>query len=250
ITQIGIHDNFFELGGHSLMAMRMLAFIRKQMGTELVIKQIFEYPTIAALARCVNSGNDGLLPAILKIDRNHRIPLSFSQERLWFIDKLSGSIQYHLQWGFHLTGELNIDALESSFREIIARHEVLRTVIREEDGVGYQLLRDAAGWHMQCISRSEIMEDVHVWIGQQAEKPFDLASDFMLRVSLVTVAEREYYLSGVVHHIACDGWSIGIIVDELVNLYESKLKGDPSPLQPLPVQYADFAIWQRNWLSG
>ncbi|WP_344813462.1 non-ribosomal peptide synthase/polyketide synthase, partial [Chitinophaga oryziterrae] len=251
VKPLSIHANFFEQGGHSLMAVRVVSAIRNQFGKELSVGAIFEFPTVALLSAELDMpDHKEVLPPISAYPRIGLIPLSYGQERLWFIDKLSGSIQYHVPWGFHLTGELNIDALESSFREIIARHEVLRTVIREEDGVGYQLLRDAAGWHMQRISRSEIMEDVHVWIGQQAEKPFDLANDFMLRVSLVTVAEREYYLSGVVHHIACDGWSIGIIVDELVNLYESKLKGDPSPLQPLPVQYADFAIWQRNWLSG
>jgi amino acid adenylation domain-containing protein/non-ribosomal peptide synthase protein (TIGR01720 family) len=254
LEQVGIHADFFELGGHSLMAIQLIAAIRKELGKEVAIKEVFDHPTIAALSVQINrQENKELLPVISRRESAMRIPLSFAQERLWFIDRLQGSVQYHMPSVFRLTGKLDKRALENALRAIVNRHEVLRTVIREEDGVGYQHINPPDQWQLQYLPGKEITDNNNTlqdYIKEFLQQPFDLAADSMLRAVLIEVAAEEYTLVTVLHHIAFDGWSVPILVQELIALYSSELDQRKPVLKELPVQYADYAIWQRDYLSG
>ena len=255
IEQTGIHDNFFELGGHSLLAIRLISAIRKKLETELTINYIFEYPTIAGLAEHLDAQRQTiLLPPIEAANpRPAHIPLSFSQERLWFIDQLEGSLQYHVPAVMRLKGNLNIQALEFSIQMIVNRHEVLRTVIREEKGQGYQYIKNKDEWHLNIVDGSIFKEDIknlQNYIRQLINKPFDLSKDYMIRVDLVSLDIQEYILVVTMHHIASDAWSMPIIIQEVAQLYRPFIEGHSINLEPLPLQYADFAIWQRKHLQG
>ncbi|MGB8195091.1 MAG: amino acid adenylation domain-containing protein, partial [Chitinophagaceae bacterium] len=254
IERVSIHDNFFELGGHSLLALKLIAAIRKEIGTETPIRQIFDCPTIATLAEQI-AGHDkkNALPPVEKCERNEQIPLSFAQERLWFIDRLQGSVQYHMPWVFRLTGKLNVEVLGQSFKTIVNRHEVLRTVIAEQQGVGYQQITDAGEWKMDYINEEAIISagaTTESYIENYIGSPYDLSKDAMLRVCLIKISPEEHVLAAVFHHIAFDGWSVSIMVQELVELYKSFTENRTAVLKELPVQYADYAAWQRNYLSG
>jgi amino acid adenylation domain-containing protein len=252
---IGIHDNFFELGGHSLLAVRVAAAVRSRLEKEIAIVALFEYPTIALLAtQLPASSNESLLPPIGKYPREDRsIPLSFAQERLWFIDSLQGSIQYHMPWIFRLSGQLDTAALEASFQRIIDRHEVLRTVIHEEDGLGCQVVLSSGSWSMQYMEKEEILasgESLGDYVEALLQKPYNLSEDTALRVCVIRISDDEHLLVVLIHHIAFDGWSISLVVKELAELYNSIKEQRPAMLKELPVQYADYSCWQREYLSG
>jgi amino acid adenylation domain-containing protein/non-ribosomal peptide synthase protein (TIGR01720 family) len=254
LEQVGIDDDFFELGGHSLLAIQLIAAIRKELGKEVAIKEVFDHPTIALLSQQIlGQENIALLPAVQRYPRTATMPLSFAQERIWFIDRLQGSVQYHMPSVFRLTGSLNKTALENSLRTIIARHEVLRTVIREEDGIGYQQIIESGQWQLEYKLINEVAGQgltVEGFIEHYLQQPFDLSADFMLRAVLIRLSPEEHLLVAVLHHIAFDGWSISIIVQELATLYRSNCENFPASLQDLPIQYADYASWQREYLQG
>src|SRR5258708_32984866 len=252
--RVGIHDSFFELGGHSLLAIRLIAALRRVINKEMPIQEIFTYPTLAGLCgRLEEAGGLPLMPAIDLQERPAYIPLSFSQERLWFIDRLQGSRHYHMYWAFRLTGALDRQGLEAAFRAIVDRHEVLRTFIREQEGVGYQHIGDANDWTLTYRQQAGILaggDTLTSYLEDFALRPFDLSADFPLRVEVITLGEQEHLMAAAVHHIAFDGWSISILVAELVELYRSRQEQRPARLTALPVQYADYALWQRKYLSG
>jgi amino acid adenylation domain-containing protein len=254
-SPVGINSNFFELGGHSLLAVRVVAAIRNQLGLELSVVTLFDYPTIAQIsAQLELNGNDQLLPAIGRYEKEGPIPLSFSQERLWFIDKLQGSVQYHMPRIFRLTGSLDIPALEASFREIVNRHEIFRTVIKETDGIGYQQINPAGEWKMTYIRQEEILAsggsvDAYIY-NELLSRPYDLSTDSMLKTILIRTAEDDHTLVVLLHHIAFDGWSLSVMGRELSELYNCFSRGMASSLKELPVQYADYSIWQRKYLTG
>ncbi|MBC9915635.1 non-ribosomal peptide synthetase [Chitinophaga varians] len=182
-----------------------------------------------------------------------QVPLSFSQERLWFIDQLEGSISYHLPNVLRLTGTLNRAALAYALQEIVNRHEVLRTVMREEDGIPYQQVLDKGKWHISVTDDPIYQQNdqaLEAYLRSLIEAPFDLQQDHMLRADLICLSADEHVLLVTLHHIASDGWSTGIIVQELVTLYQSFVEGRPANLLPLTIQYADYAIWQRENLSA
>jgi amino acid adenylation domain-containing protein/non-ribosomal peptide synthase protein (TIGR01720 family) len=247
--QVGVSDNFFEIGGHSLLATRVVSAIRKEMGVELNVKDVFLHPNIRSLAVYIAQQDPRKqAPAITRHEGQNKMPLSFAQERLWFIHRLQGSRHYHMPWVFRLKGELHIDALQQSFRDIVDRHEVLRSVIREEDGTGYQYIQPAENWQMNVVSANDII--VKDYIAQIVQQPYDLSTDDMLKVTIVSINNTEHVLVILLHHIAFDGWSIGLMVKELVTLYNSKVTQQLPVLENLPVQYADYAAWQREYLSG
>ena len=252
VERIGIYDNFFELGGHSLLAMRVVSAIRRELNTELSIRDLFVQPTIASLGAYLDEQSKGtLLPAIIAAERPEHIPLSFSQERLWFIDRLEGSVQYHLPAVLRLKGELNREALERTLRHIISRHEVLRTVIREYEGQGYQQIMMADNWSLGITEAlSAEQEGLSSNIGGLISKPFDLSKDYMLRADLIKTGQEEHILVVTMHHIASDGWSIAILVKEVIALYEAYTGNGETALPELSVQYADYSIWQRKYLQG
>jgi amino acid adenylation domain-containing protein len=252
IETIGILDDFFELGGHSLLVIRLLSLIRRDMDVELGVKDIFENPTIQQLAAYVQSSNKGLkMPAITPQKRTEFIPLSFSQERLYFIDQLNGSVQYHISSVLRFNGQLNINALNASFNQILHRHEVLRTVIKQHNGLVFQEVNSLNEWQINRKDVSNLSaKELDKLISKLVNKPFNLAKDLMLRVHLLRTSQDSYLLVLTLHHIASDGWSASIFVKELIEFYVSSVQNKVPNLKPLAIQYADYAIWQRNYLQG
>ena len=192
---------------------------------------------------------------INKFDRkiNSQFPLSFSQERLWFIDQLEGSVQYHVPIVRRLKGKLNKEALANAFQGIINRHEVLRTVIIEKEGQGYPSIIDVKGWQLSIVDGSiykENSDELQLSIKQIIINPFDLSKDYMIRASLITFSEQENILVVTLHHIASDGWSTSVLFKELMEFYNAYIEDRPVLLSSLPIQYEDYAIWQRNYLQG
>ena len=177
------------------------------------------------------------------------ISLSFSQQRLWFIDELEGSLQYHMPIVLRIDGALDIEALSSSFKEIVNRHEVLRTVIKSEDGVAYQEVMPADAWSLEVV-RLEGTADMESLLHSYVSIPFDLSSDYMVRMCLYDPGDGSYILAGVIHHIASDGWSEDVFVQELGVLYSCYSQGRVSDLSPLSLQYIDYALWQRKYIEG
>ncbi|RBL90699.1 non-ribosomal peptide synthetase [Chitinophaga flava] len=248
IPQAGIYDNFFELGGHSLLVIRLIAAIRKEIGAELQVKDVFIHSDIASLAAGIDVATASLLPPVTRIvPAPELIPLSFSQERLWFIDKLEGSTHYHNPSILTLTGVVSADGIAWALQQVINRHEVLRTVVREADGTGYQHVLAADSWKM---------ENIDTTLSQTAAtaafiaKPFDLSRDHMLRAALISHSANDHVLVMVVHHIAFDGWSSGIVIRELSEYYAAYIEKRNAALEPLALQYSDYAIWQRTYLNG
>ena len=253
IEQAGINDNFFELGGHSLLAMRLISAIRREFNSEISVKDIFYYSTIAELAEQIGKENSlSVLPMIEANERPEQIPLSFSQERLWFIDRLEGSVQYHIPAVFRLKGELNKDALSKALQSIVERHEVLRTVIYEENGNGYQKIIESSDWKLNKVEDYKFNNDpdeLQSIIQELINKPFELSKDFMLRADLITIDKKDSILVVTMHHISSDGWSLSVIVNELAELYRAYDENRNADLMPMPIQYADFSIWQKKNLT-
>ena len=239
IDRVGIYDNFFELGGHSLLVTRVISAMRKTLDIEMTVRDLLVHTTIAAISTQVQSIQRGSsLPDITAMPRQTRPPLSSSQQRLWFIDRMEGSVSYHIPFTLKLQGVVNRDALAFAFKTIIERHEVLRTVFLEEDGVPYQQIMSSDHWHLQKVS------------AQVINAPFDLQKDYMLRATLIERSVNDYLLIIVLHHIAADGWSLSILAREWTELYLSFCQQRPHTLLPLPVQYADYALWQLRYLEG
>ncbi|MFB6454149.1 non-ribosomal peptide synthase/polyketide synthase [Chitinophaga sp. Hz27] len=253
VSRVGIYDNFFELGGHSLLVTRVVSAIRRELEVEIPIRDLFSYPTVADLAAHIRRQQPGtVLPAVTVYPREGKLPLSSAQQRLWFIDRMEGSVAYHMPLVLKLDGDLDVHALQSALKTIVDRHEALRTVFLEEDGEVSQHILSADGWRIHVIdrtmepNRNKILEEITDCYNQ----PFNLSTDYMLRVHLVELAPREYFLVIVQHHIASDGWSVSILLKELISIYDAEHKQTPHKLEPLQVQYADYALWHRHHLEG
>ncbi len=248
LESISMQDDFFEQGGHSLLAIRLVSAIRKEFNVEVPIGHIFDYPTIALLAEQINDTGDSK-PAIVispAIPRPSAIPMSYSQERLWLIDQLSGSRHYHIPAILNLKGDLNIFALKYAFKELINRHEALRTVFREINGTTCQVIQPNNNWDIEIVTTELVEGQTGGLIQSLIDKPFDLRKDYMIRASLINPVDDTYLLIITLHHIASDAWSTPIMVRELEELYNSKVENRKAALKPLPIQYADYAIWQRT----
>ncbi|HYO16637.1 MAG TPA: non-ribosomal peptide synthase/polyketide synthase [Thermoanaerobaculia bacterium] len=254
--RIGAFDNFFELGGHSLLAARVMGRLREALGVDLPLRRLFEAPTVAALTAELASHRTGSpAPPIPSVPRNGDMPLSPAQERLWFLDQLEPVRPwYNLPSAVRLRGRLDVAALARSIGEIVRRHEALRTVFATVDDRPVQVVRpavDPATWELPVIDlRASGDELVEPLAAGEAWRPFDLAAGPLLRALLLRLDEEDHALLLTMHHIVSDGWSMGVFLRELAALYGVFLDGRPSPLSELPVQYADFATWQRRWLSG
>ncbi|MFK8101885.1 MAG: amino acid adenylation domain-containing protein, partial [Saprospiraceae bacterium] len=252
LEQVGVMDNFFELGGHSLLASRVVAAIRNELELNVAIKDLFTHKSVAALASYLAAQEATTVPKITTTTRPEQIPLSFSQERLWFIDQLEGSTHYHMPFVQRMSGDLSIDALTEAFKILVNRHEVLRTVMREEEGIVYQQVLAKNQWSLSYEDQlTDTSEEALTSLVQEAlAKPFNLAKDHLLRVKIVKLSAKENLLILVLHHIASDGWSNSIFIEELAALYEAQKNNKAANLPALPIQYADYAIWQRNHLQG
>ncbi|MET0465116.1 MAG: condensation domain-containing protein, partial [Chitinophagaceae bacterium] len=252
---VGVKDNFFQVGGHSLMATRMVSQIRTRLEAEISIRELFLHPTIESLAMIMQDRmKHDRLPAITVEDPvPQRIPLAFNQERMWFIDQLQGSLQYHMPWVFHVNGSLDVPKLTIAFRKILERHNVLRSVIKDHNGAGFQELLPAEDFLVDLLELSPENNDTsgfHSAVQALVRQPFDLSKDYMLKVTVIPVHQTEFLLVGVMHHIAMDGWSVALMVHELSGFYKQETLGIPAIVKKLPVQYADYAIWQRNFMQG
>ncbi len=258
VENIGAHDDFFDLGGHSLLATQVISRLRQAAQVELPLRAIFEAKTVAALAERIEKAKHadaGLIaPAIVPVSRDGNLPLSFAQQRLWFLDALEpNNPLYNIPWAFRLTGELNVSALCGSLNEIVRRHEVLRTSFRTEDNQPVQELAPTLRIEVPVVdlsSRPDPADESRRVILAEAARPFDLSRGPLLRACLVKLSADDHILAVTIHHIVSDRWSIGVLTQELVALYQAFVEGRPSPLPELPFQYADFAVWQRQWLSG
>ncbi|WP_445634029.1 Carrier domain-containing protein [Nostoc sp. DSM 114161] len=258
LQQIGINDNFFELGGHSLLATQVISRINKNLDIELPIRRIFELPTIAKLAKNLEAKQLDInsLPPIERVSRDKELPLSFAQKRLWFLEQLErGSSTYNMPAAVYLNGRLDISALEQTFKELLRRQEVLRTSFKKVNGNPVQIIASSVPISVPIIDLSEISPQkqfvtVQQSILEEAQRPFDLTKSPLLRVNLLRLAEESYVLVLVMHHIISDGWSIGVLIRELSALYAAFSKKEPLSLAELPIQYADFAYWQNQWLQG
>ncbi|HEX4496909.1 MAG TPA: amino acid adenylation domain-containing protein [Thermoanaerobaculia bacterium] len=260
LDRVGIRDSFFELGGHSLLATQVLARVRQTLEVDLPLRTLFRTPTISGLAQAVEEEiqkEQGLsIPPLVRRRTLGEAPLSFSQQRLWFMDQLQpGSPFYNIFAAVRLTGELDIPALRQACAEIVRRHESLRTVFASRDGEPVQILRQAEAFDLPAedlrqLPESERRQEAVRRVTQEANRPFDLTRGPLVRCSLLRLGENEHVMTLALHHIVGDGWSVGVFIRELVALYQSFVDGKSSPLPDPPVQYADFAAWQREWLQG
>jgi amino acid adenylation domain-containing protein len=263
VQRVGAEDDFVTLGGHSLLGVRVVSRIAARLGVELPLRAIFEAPTVRALARRVahqRAESGAAAGAIPLAHRSRPLPASFAQERMWFFQQFDPlSPAYNVALALRLDGGLDEHALHRAIAEIVRRHEVLRTVFRETeggDGRGLEqivLADDAFGWGFADVSHlpaSDAEAEAARIAKAEAETPFDLARGPVVRAVLVRLAADDHLLSLVMHHAVSDAWSWEVMNRELAALYSAFRRGDPSPLPPLPVQYADFAAWQREWLRG
>lgn len=255
IERVGIDDNFFDLGGHSLLATRLMSRIRSILGVELLIRTVFEAPSVHQLLPCLDQGG-AVGIALRPWVRPDRIPLSYAQQRLWFLDRLQGtSTEYNMPEALRLRGKLDRAALERSINTIVERHESLRTHF--EEGIGEPVQRITGELKIEVpvedvsgLEQNRRAERVREAIEWEWEEPFVLETGPLLRIKLLKLGEEEHILLRTMHHIATDGWSMGVFNREFRELYEAYREGRENPLKPLTVQYADFALWQRERMNG
>ena len=259
VPRVGAEDHFFELGGHSLLASRLLSRVRQTFEVELPVRSVFEAPTVAALAMTVETAKRTSIappPPLVPGPRTGELPLSFAQQRLWFIDQLEpGSSAYNLPVGLKMEGPLSIPVLARCLEELFRRHEVLRTVFAAEGGQGVQVIRPVAGVFLPVVDLEGLPAEAGDAVERElaeaeASLPFRLDADLPLRTTVLRRSPQEHTVLMTMHHIASDGWSMELLVQEISELYAAFGRGEPSPLPELPVQYADFARWQRSWLHG
>jgi amino acid adenylation domain-containing protein len=260
LDQVGIHDNFLALGGNSLRAIQMIARLRNVLNQELFVSDIFSHGTIAELADSLTQRTDKATAltaeSIQPLGRQGRLPLSFSQERVWFIQKLYPlNLAYHFQSLLYFTGRLDVDALERSLGEIVRRHEIFRTTFPEIDGDPIQNVHPLWSVSLPVLNLREMPDDerdavLHKRIAEETQKPFDLDTLPLVRWTLVQLKADEFVLIHVEHHLVHDGWSFNVFRRELLEIYKAFSAGEASPLAEPTLQFADVALWQRRWMEG
>jgi hypothetical protein len=269
LERVGRKDNFFDLGGHSLLVTQVISRVRKMSGVEIELRSIFEEPTAEGLSRkieeAMRAGEKAQAPPLTRIEREgargRRYPLSFAQQRLWFIDQLNpDSAAYNISGAMRLEGNLDLDALERSVNEIVRRHEILRTRIEVEADEPAQVIDAWEPRKLEVVDLIGVLplekeEEVARNAGEEAGKGFDLSRGPLLRVKVLRLEEQDHVLLYTMSHIVSDGWSMGIMIGEVETLYRAYSMGslgggaEESPLEDLPIQYADYAVWQREWLK-
>ena len=260
VDRVGSNDHFFDLGGHSLLATRLVSRVRTALQVEIPLRAIFEWPTLREfaaqcdIAKRARLGVNG--PPIVPVPRNQELPLSFAQQRLWFLDQLEpDSPFYNLPDTVRLSGPLDIALLDQCVNEIVRRHETLRTAFQTVDGKPLQRVIPDLTIPLPIIDLQLLPEEARDaeasrWIDLSTQQPFDLAHPPLLRAWVLRIGALDHVIALTMHHIVGDHWSSNIFFQEMTLLYDSWSAGRASPLPALPVQYADFASWQRNWLQG
>jgi amino acid adenylation domain-containing protein len=254
VEGVGRRDSFFELGGHSLLAVRVVSRVRQLLGVEVALGELFRAPVLADLARAVDDAARTELPPIERVDRGGRLPLSFAQQRLWFLERLGGlGDAYHIPRQLRLAGELDRDALHRALDAIVARHEALRTTFVEAGGEPVQRIAGESRFHLvehDLGGHPHAAAELRRLAADEVGTRFDLERGPLVRGRLVRLAADDHVLLITMHHVVSDGWSTGVFTRELGALYGAFRRGEPDPLPPLPVQYADYAAWQRKWVDG
>ncbi|MEM9148993.1 MAG: amino acid adenylation domain-containing protein [Cyanobacteria bacterium P01_F01_bin.3] len=268
VEKISIDENFFELGGHSLLATQLNAQLQEIFSVRLPLRTLFESPTVAALDKALDkvlhaasspsslsSTQQNNIPKIVALPADKRLggdlPLSFAQERLWFLSHLEGTTAtYNMPAAVRITGDFDSLAMQQAISALVARHESLRTCFPTVNGKAVQQIEPTPSVELETVILQSLDIPLEQWLEQQAQQPFVLETGPLLRVKLVQIDATERVLSVVMHHIISDGWSIGIFIRELATLYRNYRLGTPYSLPPLPIQYADYSQWQRQWLQG
>ncbi len=254
LERVGAEDDFFALGGHSLLATRLVSQVRSSFGVELPLRTLFEAPTVRLLAEHVSKADKVRAPLVRQA-RPDRVPLSYAQRRLWFIDQLEGSsAEYNMPQALRLRGSLDLEALQRAIDTIVERHEILRTHFAQIEGEPVQVIEPPRACELPLEDLSGLGEeeqrDCALGIMRREwEQPFNLATGPVLRMKLIKVSERDHILLRNFHHIVSDGWSQSVFNREFMLLYEAFQQGRENPLRPLAIQYADFALWQQKWLD-
>jgi amino acid adenylation domain-containing protein len=260
LPSVGLNESFFNLGGHSLLVTQVVSRIRESLKVELALRSLFEARTVERLSQLIqeqiNIGRQSEQTAIMAVPRRGGLPLSFAQQRLWFIEQLEpGNAEYNCPGAMRLEGSLDLKALESTINEIVRRHEVLRTRFVVELDEPVQVVDK---WEPQRLEVADLTrltqakreKKAEMIMREEAETGFDLTRGPLLRVKVLKVGKEVHIVLFTMHHIVCDGWSMGILIREVKVLYQAYSKGESSPLEELPIQYADFAVWQRERMKG
>lgn len=260
VKQVGISDNFFQMGGHSLLATQVIARINASFSLDLPLLSIFDNPTVAQLTTIVEEmlqdKRSNQVPPLVPVSHSGPIPLSFAQQRLWFLDQLeSGSVAYNNLFALRISDRIDATALQRSLTELIWRQEGLRTTFSTIDGEPVQVVSSTVSLtfifvDLEGLSREKAAQEVRRLGMQEQQRTFDLARGPLFRTCLLHLQAEEDVLLLTLHHIISDEWSFGILRQELIALYIASAQGQPSPLPPLPIQYVDFTIWQQRWLQG
>ncbi|HKX30628.1 MAG TPA: amino acid adenylation domain-containing protein, partial [Blastocatellia bacterium] len=260
LDQVGSRDNFFEIGGHSLLATQVVSRVSGVFGVGIGVRSIFEGPTVEAVARnierAMRAGEKDDAPPLVRASREGRLPLSFAQRRLWFLDQLvPDNPFYNMAGALKLEGRLNIAALERAINEIVRRHEVLRTRFEVEENEPVQVIdtwapRKLKVEDLTSLTRKEREDEARRIARDEAKTGFDLSRGPLLRVKVLKLEAEDHILLYTMHHIVSDGWSMGILSREVGRLYRVFSAEEESPLPELEIQYADYAVWQRNWFQG
>ncbi|MFM0523293.1 condensation domain-containing protein, partial [Caballeronia jiangsuensis] len=251
LERVSVFDNFFSLGGHSLLATQLVSRLREALSIELPLRTLFDAPSVASLAEALSldEPSAGTLPPLEAGPRPAHVPLSFAQERLWFLEQLNpGQSTYHIPIALRLHGALDVRAFHAALNALVARHESLRTSFAQHDGQAVQHIAPTLELALPLIDAHAT--DVQRLAQDEACRPFELQRGPLLRAQLLRLEEDEHVLLFTMHHIVSDGWSTGVLVRELGACYTAALRNEPLALPPLAVQYADYTLWQRDWLAG
>ncbi|MGE9835755.1 amino acid adenylation domain-containing protein, partial [Pseudomonas sp. UM16] len=254
VERVGLADNFFELGGHSLLATQVRSRIRQQLGIDVALRTLFEHNSLEALCLALGQTVVNEQPILSRVDRNQPLPLSYAQERQWFLWQLQPeSAAYHIPAALKLRGKLDLNALQTAFNQVLARHESLRTRFIEENGRALQHIAEPERLNLVVASLAPGADRelrIREYVQAQVQRPFDLREGPLLRVNLLQVSDDEHVLLLVQHHIVSDAWSMQVMVEELVQHYRACSQGLRVDFPPLAIQYADYTVWQRQWMAA